>query len=44
MIVAQRGLFPSEVQKLDIVTGYVAIFGKREFFELFWLSRPVNLK
>lgn len=24
--VSQRGLFPSEVHKLDFVTGYVAIF------------------
>lgn len=40
MIVAQRGLFPSEVQKLDIVTGYVAIFGKREFFWAFLAEPP----
>lgn len=44
IIVSQRGLFPSEVHKLDFVTGYVAIFVKLEFYELFWLSSPINLK
>jgi len=44
IIVLQRGLFPSEVHKLDFVTGYVAISGKLEFYELFSVSSPVNLK
>lgn len=44
IIVLQRALFPSEVHKLDFVTGNVPIFGKLEFYEHFWLRSPVNLK
>lgn len=39
--VLQRGVF-SSVHKLNFVTGYVTIFGKIAFCELFWLSCSVD--
>lgn len=44
IIVLQRALFPSEIHKLDFVTGKVTIFGKLEFYEHFWLRSPINVK